>query len=350
MEGFVFVTNACNARCSFCFYRRELTLEKGRVSVVRVEDFRRFCELVSVNGGRTVTLVGGEPLLVDDLLLAQYVDVARDHGLKIYLETNCSLLHRHNREILREFDGLFGSIDYVEQRHEEIRGIRNALSNATEWLNAEPNFSITSVFLGDNLDDIGYLAGLHAKLGKPYYVKTVKPDPAGLKQTWQDLHALYDMVATIMLINGDPRIRVSDDPGFWSYMEARYSEIPGLLEELVIDKTCGMGVGHVAMTHDLRVRGCVYDESGLSDLGRLDRLTESRLRHLVNELREKKVVRHGGCVKCPVKGCTGCAINQDPARTCPAFRLLRGYLTAIKGRPDMPGFRATSLRWPLDES
>ena len=126
-----FVTNRCNARCSFCFidfddpktFQGELTLEE--------------IEKLTKNLGKSllnVNLTGGEPFARKDL-----IDIAKSYlrnstVQSMYITTNASLPERIN-EFAKEIS-LFSpsteltfqiSIDDFPQSHNRVRKIENYL-------------------------------------------------------------------------------------------------------------------------------------------------------------------------------------------------------------------------------
>lgn len=128
-----FVTNRCNARCSFCFidfddprtFRGELT----------VEEIDRITKSLGPHL-QNVNLTGGEPFARKDIL-----DIARCYFRNtkvrsIFITSNGSLperMERFTRTLLEEFPDrkvIFSlSIDALAEEHDRIRKLRNLFEN-----------------------------------------------------------------------------------------------------------------------------------------------------------------------------------------------------------------------------
>ncbi len=116
------ITNACNAKCSFC-------IEKGGYCPNNkpVEDLINATNLMEKY--TKVLILGGEPLLYKDL--EKYLEGIYLYKSAIYLTTNGSLLNSEKAEMLSKYlAGINISIhDFVDKRNSEIYGINIDFEN-----------------------------------------------------------------------------------------------------------------------------------------------------------------------------------------------------------------------------
>lgn len=110
------VTKRCNARCDFCDYWKEK----------RTGELTDYVPVVKQLNPLSVSLTGGEPLLREDLPEV-IASLRRNFGfLYLSLITNGSLLTRERGLELwaAGLDELSISLDYLDERHDEGRGLR----------------------------------------------------------------------------------------------------------------------------------------------------------------------------------------------------------------------------------
>ena len=159
-----FVTNRCNARCSFCFIDFDYPKTfQGELSLDEINT------LTKNFGGSllNVNITGGEPFARKDL-----IDIAKSYInnttiQSIYITTNASLperIEKFTKEISvfsPETELSFQiSIDDLPERHNEVRKIKNLFENCIETYrllkkfgpNINPVVSITVTH--ENCDDI----------------------------------------------------------------------------------------------------------------------------------------------------------------------------------------------------
>lgn len=131
-----FVTNRCNARCSFCFidFDNPETF-KGELTVEEVDRFTRSVgpQLQNVN------LTGGEPFARKEILDIARCWLRNTSIRSMFITSNGSLPDRMERfaaTLSREFPGrkiIFSlSIDAFADRHDEIRKIKGLFANAVD--------------------------------------------------------------------------------------------------------------------------------------------------------------------------------------------------------------------------
>ena len=159
-----FVTNRCNARCSFCFidfedpktFQQELTIQE--------------IDSLTKNLGNSllnVNLTGGEPFARKDLTEIAKKYLQNTTIQSIYVTTNASLPERIKNfakeisEFDKEVDLTFQiSIDDMPEKHNKVRKLKNLFSNCIESYrllkkmgnNINPVISITVTH--ENCDNI----------------------------------------------------------------------------------------------------------------------------------------------------------------------------------------------------
>ena len=132
-----FVTNQCNARCKHCFYWKNLGKNENKeLKLMEIKDMvSSFRHRLS-----TVLLTGGEPFLREDLAQACKIFYDINRTKKVNIPTNGlepELTYSCAKEIV-ENTGLFLSIivslDGLEKKHDEIRGIQGAFQKGVETI------------------------------------------------------------------------------------------------------------------------------------------------------------------------------------------------------------------------
>jgi len=128
-----FLTNRCNARCSFCFidfdnpdsFKNELTLDE--------------IDKLTKNLGKTllnVNFTGGEPFARKDIVDIAKLYIKNTTIQSLYITTNASLperiiefaktIHEYDKKIELSFQI---SIDDLPKKHDEVRKIENLFDN-----------------------------------------------------------------------------------------------------------------------------------------------------------------------------------------------------------------------------
>ena len=108
------LTSKCNMSCVYCF-----APHKGRQKELSTDDWKHIITELRKRGAEVFFLMGGEPLLRDDL--EELVDFIHEIGAQCHLTTNC-LLARKNLNILKKVDVVMASLDGDEQGHDANRG------------------------------------------------------------------------------------------------------------------------------------------------------------------------------------------------------------------------------------
>jgi MoaA/NifB/PqqE/SkfB family radical SAM enzyme len=159
------VTLRCNAKCGFCDYWKTDPAEKERELASFADAARRFDPML-------VCFTGGEPLMRRDLeAIVSAVDRAI-HTKYVTLITHGAMLTPERAKSLWDagVNQLSISLDYLDNRHDEARGIPGL---AARILDAVPrmrelgidNIRFNTVIKSDNLGDIMEIVRHSAGLG-----------------------------------------------------------------------------------------------------------------------------------------------------------------------------------------
>lgn len=182
-----FITNRCNAKCKHCFYWRYLNKNgNNELKIMEIKDIvSSFRHRLS-----TVALTGGEPFLRKDLIQICKIFYSVNRTQKINILTNGlapELIYNCAKEII-ENTGLFLSIivslDGLEKKHDEIRGIQGAFQKVVETVNrlknlekGKSNFEVgvQTVISNQNYSEIEGLIGfVKKKLDVPHGFQFVR--------------------------------------------------------------------------------------------------------------------------------------------------------------------------------
>ncbi|MFP4520831.1 MAG: radical SAM/SPASM domain-containing protein [Fibrobacterota bacterium] len=112
-----YITERCNARCTFCgIYKKKSVRDANRYDVIRnLADARDA-------GCRFVDFTGGEPLMHRSLPLL--LDAARDMGYITSVTTNGILFPGRAQEIITNTDLLHISLNGSKNTHNRLRGVK----------------------------------------------------------------------------------------------------------------------------------------------------------------------------------------------------------------------------------
>lgn len=134
----LFVTNSCQMRCEFCFYKKKLNVTEKQPSLKEIE-----CLARSLRGPSRIVLTGGEPFLREDL-----DDICRIFNKYcktkyISIVTNGFLTEKIQNEVKAILDStrlrylkIQVSLDALGGHHDRLRGVDGAFDNAVVTLKA----------------------------------------------------------------------------------------------------------------------------------------------------------------------------------------------------------------------
>jgi MoaA/NifB/PqqE/SkfB family radical SAM enzyme len=182
----LFVTDKCNAKCSHCFFWKDLNQVENDLSLEEIEKiFRNFPGPISY-----LYLTGGEPFLrkdiVDICLIAERYAGVKD----IQIPTNGILGDRivdFVKSIFRTFQGIVTiqiSLDDYEELHDKNRGVsgtfKMAVETATRLRELQTSYSNLKIFINTTVSNKNY-KGLHKletfvknELGLPHNFELIR--------------------------------------------------------------------------------------------------------------------------------------------------------------------------------
>lgn len=109
------VTCRCNYRCVYC-YGDYYNQKQENFST---EELLETIDILKDMGTQVINLIGGEPLLRDDIGLL--VNRVKEYGMVCHLSSNASLL-KEKIELVKNIDALDTSLDGLEENNDKNRG------------------------------------------------------------------------------------------------------------------------------------------------------------------------------------------------------------------------------------
>lgn len=121
MDFYIFVTKACNLKCTYCFQRNAENFFQNETGCPDVKKTAEFVVKNLGKGRNNVTFYGGEPLLNQDWI-KKFIGLMREEDLHFTLQTNATLLEKIDNFILENLDFIHVSIDGSQQVTDASRG------------------------------------------------------------------------------------------------------------------------------------------------------------------------------------------------------------------------------------
>lgn len=155
-------TTKCNLDCRMCYQKQERALGKKDLSLEQIK--RIFKRLRTGQKINKVSLIGAEVFMRPDIF--EIIDYLGNLGIKVYLQTNGTLINKQNINRLRQCKNITGlgfSLDGPKELHNQIRGQAYAFDKLMEALALTKNdFSLTvnSVIMEENIDRLAEVARL----------------------------------------------------------------------------------------------------------------------------------------------------------------------------------------------
>ena len=144
-----FVTNRCNARCSFCFidFDNPNTF-KGELSLNEIDDLTKNLGKSLLN----VNFTGGEPFARKDMLDIAKLYIKNSTIQSIYITTNASLpdrIEKFAKEIASNDSSIEQSfqisIDDLPERHNKVRKIKNLFDKCMDTYKFLKELNISNI-------------------------------------------------------------------------------------------------------------------------------------------------------------------------------------------------------------
>lgn len=154
------VTNRCNLRCPYCYANFENRFDKPPEDF-STEELERYIDDLYDLGMRWLTILGGEPLLRDDI--GRIISRAKSKGMLVELVTNGYFVPKKIDEIL-PVDFVCLSIEGSEEQHDrarDMRGSYQAIIRALEALKGRgPKIRLHATLLRTTQDGFDHLSEL----------------------------------------------------------------------------------------------------------------------------------------------------------------------------------------------
>lgn len=125
------MTRQCNLVCKHCYIQAQDKKMTDELTTKEAKDFIRELATIKVP---VLLFTGGEPLLRKDIFeLAEY---AANSGLRPVISTNGTLINHQSAQSIKDagFAYVGVSIDGMEKRHNEFRGLKNGFHLAFEGI------------------------------------------------------------------------------------------------------------------------------------------------------------------------------------------------------------------------
>jgi len=152
------ITDLCNARCSYCRVPQRKQIEPTTEQVLDL------IEQMKLAGTQRIGFSGGEPLLREDI--EKIIESCKENNIYVTLITNGYLVPE-KINLLKKLDYLFISFDGPKEIHEKNRE-KGSFKKVYKALKMAPKFCpvIThTVFTKHNLNSIDYILNLAKKYG-----------------------------------------------------------------------------------------------------------------------------------------------------------------------------------------
>ena len=176
-----FVTNRCNARCSFCFidfdnpdtFKGELT----------VDEIRKL-SLTLGNSLQNINITGGEPFARKELEDISEIYITNSKVQSLFITSNGSLPDRietYLTKLSNKFPNnkfVFSySIDNIEEKHDKIRKIKGLFENCIQsykLLDKFGNNVFGNISITVSLENYSEIMNIYNQLVDKYNVKAIK--------------------------------------------------------------------------------------------------------------------------------------------------------------------------------
>jgi SynChlorMet cassette radical SAM/SPASM protein ScmF len=133
---YFYLTEGCNLACRHCWLAPKYDPEGTNYPTLPIALFEKIIADAKPLGLKAVKLTGGEPLLNPDFLAM--LDVVRQEGLRLTIETNGLLCTAHCAQAIKEAcekSFVSVSLDGADaQTHESIRGVKGSFEAAIEGI------------------------------------------------------------------------------------------------------------------------------------------------------------------------------------------------------------------------
>lgn len=174
----IYVTNRCNFKCAMCNIFRNPKLD-----TIGTELYKGLIDDLSVMGCHYVSLSGGEPMMVKDVV--ERLAYAKKKIPYVHMVTNGYFLDDKTALELNRarIDEISISLDGMADIHDSLRGFKGAFDGAVAALENLKRFApkisvvVNSIIAPTNVDDLYKAASLVEKLGFMHKFQPVNDHP-----------------------------------------------------------------------------------------------------------------------------------------------------------------------------
>jgi MoaA/NifB/PqqE/SkfB family radical SAM enzyme len=243
-----------------------------------IGEFRKIVEALGKNGCGILSITGGEPLLLGDIL--ERVEIAKKHIPLVTLGTNGSLL---TKELIRKFekaglDFINISIDGIGKGHDKIRGAEGAYEKALQAIKAcagtKIGVCVNTVVSKWNVSELAKLLELTKKIGVYHKFQPVLYPPAfeDIKQDHRMNKKEMEQLKEFVKIAKSSR-RVLNTRAYLDSMEHYFSAKDFAMKT---DSSCLLPAHHLEVDEDSNYYLCSrFGYGELDFVGSLEELLKS---------------------------------------------------------------------------
>jgi len=287
------ITSRCNARCDTCLWR------DARPSDVDTETVAWLYRAAGRAGFVHLVVWGGEPLLREDL--GALLRVAKESGLYVTLITNGWFARERWAELRGSVDVLILSVDEVDCRHDEMRGLPGLYRRMDDFAlslqgdRKAPTLLINTVLSRQNEDVLPRVAAVARRWRAGLFfcpMETGVTLSAGRAESKADLALGHEELRAAAA-----QARGLKDQGYPILATRAYLDLlqrdPGLTSY-----SCRMPHSLITVESDGAVRDCRRHDQPLADIRRL-RSTGEPLSAVFDLTRRRQLLREArSCTVC----------------------------------------------------
>lgn len=148
------ITNRCNLRCFYCY----VDVSHRQLKDLTIDEILRIIDILHKNGTKIIVLLGGEPLLRDDI--AEIIEYINKKSIICEVITNGYLAEKRI-EALKLVDSVCVSLDGDSITHDLNRGkgsFNTAVNAIRLFKKNNINTRFKSVITKNNIDSLNFLA------------------------------------------------------------------------------------------------------------------------------------------------------------------------------------------------
>ncbi len=174
----IYVTNICNMRCEMCNIWRN-----PKLNALPMKDYKNIIDDLRDLGCYYVSLAGGEPLILRDII--DRLGYAKQRITYVHLVSNGYLLKKEMAEALAstKMNEVSISIDGLQELHDSMRGVEGTFEHALAAVDNLRTYApkieivINSIISPKNISDLYKVAAMVEKWGLMHKFQPVNKHP-----------------------------------------------------------------------------------------------------------------------------------------------------------------------------